>query len=191
MAQSRSLSKQKVTDFRRWWNSFFPFWQLLQEVVSHWWPRGKKGPTLWPCHSCVTRPATQCNPKPERCDQNASAAHAAALAQGQSLLPEDWKLPQQRADSQSCSQGPSRPASLCHHGTCRVPQSVQGKALAEACATSRGRECGAHDHTLSVVYRTVVFTSVYKVKPPALILCKNKTMGQVHDSEGLVQIFAK
>lgn len=37
----------------------------------------------------------------------------------------------------------------------------------------------------------VVFTSVYKVKPPALILHKNKTMGEVHDSEGLVQIFAK
>lgn len=118
----------------------------------------------------------------------------------ESWLPEDWKLPQQRASAQHCSSelfpGPSQ-ASLTlppwhsFPATFRFTQPVKEKHLQRL----------VHSHVaVNVVVMTihsvwfteqVVFTSVHKVKPPALILHKNKTMGQVHDSEGLVQIFAK
>lgn len=79
--------------------------------------------------------------------------------------------------------------------TFRFTQSVKEKHFAEACAISRGCKCGGHGHTLGVFMfmftEQVVFTSVYKVKPSALILRKSKTTREVHDSEGLVQIFAK
>lgn len=73
----------------------------------------------------------------------------------------------------------------------QVHPACKRNALAEACAASVAVNVVVM--TIHSVWFTeqVVFTSLYKVKPPALILLKNKTMEEVHNSEGLVQIFAK
>lgn len=111
-----------------------------------------------------------------------------------SLLPEDWKLPQHcsalllRAVPRALPGQPhtATMAQLSCH--LQVHPACKRKA---ACATSRGCKCGGHAIHSVWFTEQVVFTSVHKVKPPALIIQKNQTMGQVHDSEGLVQIFAK
>lgn len=138
-----------------------------------------------------------CNPKPEPCIQNESVSHAAALAWGQGFASRGLR---ERAGAQHCLSellpGPFQ-ASLTLPPWHSFPDTFRFSLSVKANHLQRLVQSHV---AVNVVVTTihsvwfieqVVFTSVYKVKPPALILHKNKTMGEVHDSEGLVQIFAK